>query len=82
VSVAAEAEILRIQRNEATKLEAERAALIAETEGALSPEMIQSSTTLTNLLKRQPTVESLRGGAAESFYQSNLSDRDAEARLK
>ncbi len=37
---AAEAEILRSQRNEAKKLEAERSALIAELEATLSPQAV------------------------------------------
>ncbi len=38
---AAEAEILRSQRNEAKKLEAERSALIAELEATLSPQAVE-----------------------------------------
>ena len=68
---AAEAEILRSQRNETTKLEAERSALIAELEATLSPEVavqvhevMQRSASRDQPVKYQATDERTRSEGA------------------
>ena len=68
---AAEAEILRSQRNETKKLEAERSALIAELEVTLSPEVavqvhevMQRSASRDQPVKYQATDERTRAEGA------------------